>query len=42
MTFPIKKRINTELFIDRRTTLYIANGGNKISTKEMGVNRFAK
>jgi len=26
MTFPIKKRINTELFIDRTAALYIVNG----------------
>jgi len=29
MAFPIKKRINTELFIDRKATLYILTGGNE-------------
>jgi len=29
MTFPIKKRINTELFIERRPALYILNSDPK-------------
>jgi len=32
MTFPIKKRINTELFIDRMAGLYIQNGWSISST----------
>jgi len=34
MTFPIKKRINTELLIDRRATLYKVNGVNEMKMKE--------
>jgi len=29
MTFPIKKRINTEFFIDKRAALYIQKGYRK-------------
>jgi len=29
MTFPIKKRINAELFSDERAKLYIQNGSKK-------------
>jgi len=29
MTFPIKKRINTELFIDRNKGLYMQNGAKE-------------
>jgi len=37
MTFPIKKRINTELFIDKRASLYIQKrGARKIRTNEKG------
>jgi len=31
MTFPIKKRINTELFIDRNKGLYIWKGDNEMN-----------
>jgi len=38
MTFPVKKRIHTELFIEIWATLYIPNGGNKMTAKEKEVN----
>jgi len=38
MTLSIKKIINTELFIDRRATLFIVNVGNEMRTKARGVN----
>jgi len=45
MTFPIKKRINTELFIDRNKGLYIQKGGKetdqeKISWKGNGSRKY--
>jgi len=33
MTFPIEKRINTELFIEERPELYIQNGNKKSKDK---------
>jgi len=34
ITFPIKKRIITELFIDRKQGLYIQKGDNKETGQE--------
>jgi len=34
MTFPIKKRISTEMFIDRTAALYIEESQIKIMTNE--------
>jgi len=33
MTFPIKKRITTNLFIDEKQGLYLQKGGRKLSGK---------
>jgi len=33
MTFPIKKRINTELFIERRAEIYMQNGRQTFLTE---------
>jgi len=33
MTFTIMKRINTELFIDKKAVLYLQNGEHKIRAK---------
>jgi len=36
-TFPIKKRINTELFIDKRPALIYKKGARKIRAKVKGI-----
>jgi len=36
MTFPIKKRINIELFIDRTVTLYLVDGDQRWEISESG------
>jgi len=36
MTFPIKKRIETEIFIGRNAALFIQNGGIKDMNKREG------
>jgi len=35
MTFPIKKRINTELFIDRTVALYIGEAWIRVFTNDI-------
>jgi len=40
MTFPIKKRVNTELFIGKTAALYIANGRIKDENVVRVVNHF--
>jgi len=37
MTFPIKKRLNTELFIDKRAVLFIQKGASKIRARVKSV-----
>jgi len=41
LTFPNKKRIGTELFIDERATLYIQNGEDKVRAKVKRIASFA-